>query len=163
VNANQNSVSVINTATGKVTGSPIPVGEGPVAIAINPYIPFGSMSSQLAIYPYWPRFQLHSYFTLGSGAAWLDPATLPITIQIGTYGVTIPPGSFIKAANGSWSFAGTIKGVDLSAKIWIDGTKQYAFVASGAVKIPGLKNPMTTRVTIGPDSGTQPVIASITP
>jgi hypothetical protein len=87
-----------------------------------------------------------------------------ITSIVGTYAVTIPPGSFTGTITGSafgpFRFAGTINGVSLHAAIAVTGTKRFSFQAGAQnASLTGTVIPVTARVSIGVDSGT----ASFTP
>ena len=60
-------------------------------------------------------FVLKSSFTLGSTSNGINPLAQPVSFQIGTLAVTIPPGSFTgtvtSSAFGPFFFTGTINGV----------------------------------------------------
>jgi hypothetical protein len=116
------------------------------------------------------RFELQSHFTLSSTASnGIHPVTEPVTLQIGTFSITIPPGSFKKhedgeddGEDGSFTFHGVIDGVRLKALIKRTGTLRYAFHAEGkGANLTGTKNPVTVMLTIGDDSGTTSVKAEI--
>jgi YVTN family beta-propeller protein len=99
-NASSGNVSVIDTATNTVVGTPIPVGTGPIWLGITPPVQFRAFSAKLAIQfggaQNQDAFNLQSQFTLSSPPAsnGINPATEPVTLQVGTFGATIPPGSF---------------------------------------------------------------------
>jgi YVTN family beta-propeller protein len=121
-NVTSNKVSVIGTATNSV-GVRIPVGNGPRAVGIvPPGVPLPRLQRRPARdrlgqrVPNTDSFNLHSSFTLSSTAS-IDPVTEPVTLQIGTFITTIPPGSFTKQLEGSFTFAGVIGGVTLNALI----------------------------------------------
>jgi YVTN family beta-propeller protein len=159
--ANGNGVSVIDTATNVVVAT-VPVGPAR-AIAIIPDIPFSAFSAKLAIHQ--GAFQLESGFTLGSSSNGINPPAEPVTLQIGTFGTTIPPGSFTATpgAFGMFTFAGVINGATLQVLIYPTGTKRYALVAAAQnANLTGTVNPATVRVSIGVDSGTAPVTALVT-
>jgi hypothetical protein len=82
-----------------------------------------------------------------------------VTLQIGTFSVTIPTGSFKLNPTGRFSFEGTINGVSLDAQIVPLGNNIFTFKIKGAgVDLTGLTNPVTVVLTIGVDSGTTTVI-----
>jgi hypothetical protein len=84
-----------------------------------------------------------------------------VTLQIGTFGTTIPPGSFTGPKYGPYIFRGVIDGVTLKVLIYPTGTKRYAFVAAAQnANLTGTVNPVTVRVSIGVNRGTTPVKAS---
>ena len=94
----------------------------------------------------------------------INPVTEAVTLQVGTFAVAIPPGSFKKNSQGSFTFAGVIDGVSLQALIKPTGTLRYAFLARATgPNLTGTKNPVYATLTIGGDSGATSVNASISP
>jgi hypothetical protein len=59
-------------------------------------VPFLAFGGQLQIHfgrrPNTDVFALQSSFTLSSTAPVIDPVTQPVTLQVGTFTTTIPPG-----------------------------------------------------------------------
>jgi len=110
------TVSVIDTGSnivvaGPPTTTPFTVGNGPIGVGITPPVQFRALSATLDIHfggaPNQDTFNWHSQFTLSSTASnGINPVTEPVTLQVGTFGTTIPPGSFTKNRNGSFTFAG---------------------------------------------------------
>ena len=86
-------------------------------------IAFGHAPNQDAL-------ELLSSFTLGSTGDGIDPVAEVVTLQVGTFTTTIPPGSFTKSPSGTYTFIGTINGVSLEAVIWPTGSKQFAMEAA---------------------------------
>jgi beta-propeller repeat-containing protein len=127
---------------------------------IAPTVQFSSFSTKLEITagpP--PGFQMYANFTLGAGGS-IDPLTQPVTLQVGSYSVTIPPGSFKQLQNGSkagsYVYSGTTNGVSLQIQIVPLGGSSYAFkVVAQPVDLTGLSNPVTVTITIGNNSGTE--------
>jgi YVTN family beta-propeller protein len=157
-----NTVSVIATATNVVVAT-VPVENGPSGVGIIPDIPFSAFSAKLAIHQH--AFELQSSFTLGSASNTINPPAEPMTLQIGTFGTTIPPGSFTATpgAFGMFTFAGVINGMTLHLLIYPTGTKRYALVATAQnANLTGTPNPATVRVSIGVASGTTSVTALVT-
>ena len=100
---------------------------------------------------------------MSSTAPGLHPHRDPVTLQVGTFSITIPPNSFREQPNGSFSFAGVIGGVSLKAQIYHTGTLQYAFHAKATgASLTGTKNVVYVTI-IGGDSGATSVTAKITP
>jgi uncharacterized repeat protein (TIGR03803 family) len=127
-------------------------------------IPYSFFSSKLVIAPRNDYFELLSNVTLGSGAEYFSPTNEPVTVQVGPFTTTIPPGSLVNgSAYGEWDFDGPINGVTLHAKIWLTGTKQYDVLVKAATKLTGVTNPVPVTLTLGTDSGTAPVTADIFP
>jgi hypothetical protein len=97
-----------------------------------------------------------------SSTASIDPVAEPVTLQVGTFTTTIPPGSFKKNKQGTFSFEGVIGGVRLEALIKPTGTPRYVFqVTAKRASLTGTTNPVPVALTIGDDSGTTSVKADI--
>jgi YVTN family beta-propeller protein len=171
-NSNPNgpgTVSVIDTATNTVEAATIMVGNLPQGVGIVPPpvgVPFLAFNAKLEIdldrKPKEDRFELQSSFTLSSTAPRIDPVTEPVTLQVGTFSTTIPPGSFKKHEDGFFTFRGVIDGVRLETVIKRTGTLRYTFEAEAkGADLTGTKNPVPVSLTIGDDSGTTSVKADI--
>ena len=130
-------------------------------------VPFAAFKAKLEIdlgkEPNHDSFQLQSEFTLGQGSNGIDPRAEPVTLQIGTFSVTIPAGSFKGYDKfGPFHFEGVINGVRLRAEISPTGANRYAFDAQGhQTNLAGTVNPVTVNLTIGNDTGTTSVKADI--
>jgi hypothetical protein len=99
-------------------------------------------------------------FTLGAISNGINPLTQNLALQIGTFSVTIPPGSFNQIALRIFVFHGFINGVDLSVQIVALGNNIFALAAeSKGVNLTGLTNPVTVVLTIGNDTGSTTAIA----
>jgi hypothetical protein len=81
-------------------------------------VSFSAFSAKLNIYftPNQYGFALASNFTLGSTSNGINPVTETVTLQIGTFTITIPPGSFQEPSPGDWTFVGVINGVTLAGR-----------------------------------------------
>jgi YVTN family beta-propeller protein len=162
------TVSVIHTASNKVVAT-VPVGGRPFAVGIippPPGVPFLTFSTTLDIAfgaaPNEDSFNLHSQFTLRSSAPGIHPHREPVTFQVGTFSITIPPASFTKQLDGSYTFAGVIDGVSLKAQITPSGTLQYTFHAKATgANLTGTKNTVYVTLITGGDSGATSVTAQI--
>jgi YVTN family beta-propeller protein len=163
------TVSVIDTATNSVEAATIMVGIMPLGVGIMPPpvgVPFLAFSATLGIHfggaPNEDSFNLHSPFTLSSTAPRLHPHRDPVTLQVGSFSITIPPGSFRAQPDGSFTFAGVISGVSLKAQFYHTGTLQYEFHAKARdANLAGTKNTVYVTLTIGGDSGATSVKADI--
>jgi hypothetical protein len=163
------NVSVIDTATNTVVAT-VPVGGSAGFVGIvppPPGVPFLAFGANLAIAfggaPNRDSFALQSSFTLSSTAPAINPLTQPVTLQVGTFATSIPPG-FFKEIGGAveFVFAGVINGVSLQALILQTGTLQYALQAKATgASFTGTKNPVYVTLTIGGDSGATSVMAKI--
>ncbi len=166
-NLSSSNVSVIATASNTVVAT-VPVGSGPFGVGIvppPPGVPFLAFNAKLEIdldrKPNKDSFELESSFTLSSTAS-INPVTEAVTLQLGTFTVTIPPGSFKEHEDGLFIFHGVIDGVRLEALIKRTGTLRYAFHAEAmGANLAGTKNPVYVTLIIGDDSGATSVTAEI--
>ncbi|HEY4846907.1 MAG TPA: choice-of-anchor tandem repeat GloVer-containing protein, partial [Methylocella sp.] len=132
-------------------------------------IPFSAFRGKLEIEfgpsPKTDSFELKARFTLGSASNGINPPTEPLTLNVGTFTTTIPPGSF-KAHKGSifgpFTFDGVINGVALEVRIAPTGAKRYSFRAEGDnASLTGTANPVPVTLSLGDDGGTVSVNADI--
>ena len=159
-NQSSNTVSVIATATNTVVGPPITVGSAPVAFGlfIQPApVVFSAFTAKLTVSSYQPKFTLHSSFTPGGTLNSIYPATDPVTLKIGTFTTTIPPGSFTLTSPGTYSFVGVINGLTINASITQTGNTSYTFQMTANANLSRMKNPTTVTLTIGNNAGTTSV------
>ena len=142
-------------------GSPFVEGFGPRSVAITPLVPFSSFASFFAKLEIAKQgFDLKESFTLGANSNGINPVTENVTLQIGTFSVTIPPGSFKQIPHGRFTFEGVINGVSLEVQIVPLGNNIFIFKAEGrGVDLTGLTNPVTVVLTIGDDTGSTAVTA----
>lgn len=159
------NISVIDTATNSIVAS-IPAGGSQIAIVPPPPgVPFLSFSARAAIrfgtIPHRDDFDFHCRFTLrGTEGKGFNPDIDPVTVQVGTFTVTIPPRSFTKLGRGTFVFAGVIGGVRLHARIRPAGSLRYAVEVRGqGADLAGSKNPIQVSLVFGNDSGTKSVDA----
>jgi hypothetical protein len=91
---------------------------------------------------------------LSSTAPAIDPLTDAFTLQIGTFAVTIPPGSFVQTTQGIFVTLGVINGVGLEAAFAQTATLRYVFAAKGvSASLTGTQSPAYVTLTVGGDSG----------
>ena len=87
---------------------------------------------------------------MSSTAPAINPLTDPVTLQIGTFAVTIPPGSFKKNNQGDFVFSGVINGVTLKAAIKHTGTLRYTFQAGAQnASLTGTQNTVYVTLAVG--------------
>ena len=127
-------------------------------------VPFASFKAELAIFTQKPYgYAVDAVLTPGSGSSGITPASEAVTLQIASYTVTIPAGSFHKVgggANAPYAYEGTINGVRTGAVIAPLSGNRYDFAAAGSpVNLTGAANPVTVKLTIGTNSGTATVRA----
>ena len=162
VNFNDQNVSAYSIgSTGALTpvpGSPPATGFGPFSVAITPLVPFATSFAKLEISS--RGFDLNESFTLGRNSNGINPVTENVTLQIGTFSVRIPAGSFKQNPNRRFAFEGGINGVSLETQIVPLGNNMFTFKAEGrGVDLTGLTNPVTVVLTIGNDSGSTSAVA----
>ena len=120
-------------------------------------MPFASSFAELEIEK--DSFDLKEFFSLGANSNGIKPLKENVTLQIGTFSVTIPAGSFTKTLEG-FAFVGAVNGVSLDVRIVSLGNHNFRFRAVGTgVDLTGLTNPVTVGLTIGINAGTTSVIA----
>jgi hypothetical protein len=101
---------------------------------------------------------------LSSTAPAIHPHRDQVTLQIGTFAITIPPGSFTKQPDGSFFFTEVINGVNLTARITPTATLQYAFHAKATgASLTRTINPVYVTLIVGGNSGATSVTATISP
>jgi hypothetical protein len=89
-------------------------------------------------------FELQSSFTLSStNSNGINPLTDPVTLQIGTFTTTVPPGSFKTNGKGLFAFKGVIGGVAGGAHR-VHGHLANVFeVTAQGPNLSGTKTPFT--------------------
>jgi len=144
-----------------VVGSPFVAGFVPQSVAITPLVPFASSFAKLEIKTgHRPGFHLKEFFRLATNSNGINPVTENLILQIGTFSVTIPSGSFEQIRHDRFGFEGSIDDVRLEVQIVPLGNNLFTFEAEGrGVDLAGLTNPVTVLLTIGIDSGTTTVDA----
>jgi YVTN family beta-propeller protein len=157
------TVSVIATATNTVVGPPIIVGVNPFAFGlfIQPVLVF-SAQTELTVYPNTRVFKItNSNFSLGASSSDINPPTEPVMLQIGSFKITIPPGSFVKEGPGDFKFVGVIDNVQLVVSIRLVNRSKYSFAVEARDVSLTVTNPVPITLVIGNESGTTTVNAVI--
>ena len=127
-------------------------------MAITPLVPFASSFAKLEIAK--DSFDLKEFFTLGATSKGINPLTENVTLQIGTFSVTIPAGSFKQISHGRFAFEGVVNGVSLQVQIVPLGNNIFTFKAEGTgANFTGLTNPVTVVLSIGINTGSTTVTA----
>jgi hypothetical protein len=149
-----------NGALVPVPGSPFAAGFNPVSVAITPLVLFASSFAELEIEKH--RFALKESFTLGANSNGINPLTEKVTLQIGTFSVLIPAGSFNQGFFEGFFFDGVINGVSLRVQILPLGNNIFRFKTVGKdLDLTGHTTPVTVVLTIGINSGTTTVTARL--
>lgn len=124
-------------------------------------VPFSSLGAKVHIEDNYTHFELRSNFTLGASSPGINPVTDNVSLQVGTFSMTIPAGSF-KHDDRHYKFEGVINGVHVEAGIMSRGSNTYDLkVEAEHANMTGTVNPVTVQVTIGDNSGSTEVNAKI--
>ncbi len=98
---------------------------------------------------------LKAQLTQGTGAPTISPVTQSLALQVGTYSVTIPAGSFVAKKNGSYVYAGNINGVTLQVRILeIRPISYQVQVTASGVDLTSLAAPIPVTLSLGYNTGT---------
>jgi hypothetical protein len=136
-------------------------GDGAAWVFVQPTtVPFSAFTAQLTVYPNQPGFSINSNFTLGNTINGINPPAEPVTLQIGSFTITIPTGSFVKAGPGYFTFVGVINNVSLNVLIRLTSGNNYIFGVIAKNVSLTIQNPVSVTLTIGDDSGTTSVNAN---
>ncbi|MHB8577171.1 MAG: hypothetical protein ACYDCQ_17805 [Dehalococcoidia bacterium] len=133
----------------------VPVGPGQS-------LTLGRLDAKLALVS--DAFQVKATFTPGPGSNGIDPVTDALTLQVGSFSVTIPAGSFKaerddNGKNQRFTFAGAIGGVRLQVTLRPIGGGRWEVAATGeGAKLAGTRSPVTVSLAIGDDLGTTRVV-----
>jgi uncharacterized delta-60 repeat protein len=122
-----------------------------------------TLSARLALSVKGSVFGLSSILTLpqGTSSSVINPPTQPVSLQIGTFSTTIPPGSFKQNPKG-WAFLGTVNGVHLLGLISpLSGGRFQVNIGGLGANLTGTVNPVMVGVTIGNYSGIAAVKAGL--
>jgi len=99
-------------------------------------------------------------FTLGAASNGIAPLTEPVTLQVATFSLTIPGGSFKSNAFGGFQFTGIVNGAHIVMTIQPVHGKIYAFAALvWNETLTAAANPVTVKLAIGDDNGSRAVSA----
>ncbi|MGH6835939.1 MAG: hypothetical protein ACREC9_10410 [Methylocella sp.] len=124
---------------------------------------FIGLPHQLEIDSSQGAFELRSTYTLKSDLIQINPLTEDVALQIGSFSITIPAGSFKRIGRGrAFMFEGVIGTVRLAVNITSNHEHSFDFEArgEGATNLP-TTNPVTVALTIGVDHGTSKVNAQL--
>jgi hypothetical protein len=95
-------------------------------------VPFAASFAKLEIEArHRPGFELKEFFTLGTNSNGINPVTENVTLQIGTFSVTISAGSFEQDPNRRFEFEGVINDLSLEVQIVPLGNNIFTFKADG--------------------------------
>ncbi len=129
--------------------------------------PFAALSARARIDTRPPTnddtFDVRETFILAPASNGIDPLTEDVTLQLGSFSITIPSGSFAKARNGRWDFAGEIGDLSfLDVQIRPLSGGGFDLRAKGAgANLDGTVNPLPVKLAIGNDYGSTTITAVI--
>lgn len=106
------------------------------------------------------KFRLRGNFALGTGTTGIDPITQTVTLQLGTFSVSVPKGSFTQTSKGDYEFQGLVGTVALLFRITEVTNTSFNWQVNGAANA-GLPttSPVIVGLTIGNNTGAVNVIA----
>ncbi|HLJ24673.1 MAG TPA: beta-propeller fold lactonase family protein [Candidatus Acidoferrales bacterium] len=175
--SNNISAYTIDGSTGALApmpGSPFIAGIAPSSLAIASApasVAFDAFKVKLDIdEDRKTTFRADGFFTLGAGSDGIYPLSESVTLQVGSYTVNLPAGSFRERGRHEFTFEGSLNDVDLRIRIYqfqehVRGSGKetvYLFTAEGRGNIlKGTKNPVAVGLTIGDDEGNATVRADI--
>ena len=117
-------------------------------------VPFSRFGGSLLIDPDAGVFYLNGGFSLGHGGS-INPPTEPVTFSVGSYSVTLPPGSFIRYKTG-YVYQKTVNHIFLGVFIKLTSspsTYQLLVNRKGGT-LTSTTSPVPVTLTIGYNSGT---------
>jgi hypothetical protein len=107
-------------------------------------------------------FEVQATFPLSVGGHGITPLTEVVSFRVGTFVVTLPPGSFTEDTPGRFTFEGVRDGVAQEIVIRLLGGGTFALQVNGTgADLTGTANPIIVNLTIDNDSSTTTVIADI--
>lgn len=100
------------------------------------------------------ELDLQGHFTLGSRTVAIDPTTEDVTIQVGTFFIRIPSGSFVHRGGGGVEFEGVLDGSSIDAQIKPLGGKRFVFnIEAKGVNVAVLSITVNASLTVGNTGG----------
>jgi probable HAF family extracellular repeat protein len=148
----------INDA-GQITGWGFTPDGSTHAFLISPVVPFSAFAAHLEIGGAPPNsFEINGTFSLGASSNGIDPVSETVTLNLGTFSITLPKNSFRQTSNGIFDYEGKVGGVALEFRI-ASAITGYTFKAEGS-RATGLptSHPVTVALTVGDDTGTTIVV-----
>jgi hypothetical protein len=116
--------------------------------------PFSDFSADLKVAAAPPSFSVSANLALGPGSAGFDPVTQPLSLRMAGYAATIPPRSFTRNQQGSYSFDGTIEGVTLKARILPESENRFSLkLEVRGIDLSAAINPVRILLILGENAG----------
>ncbi len=168
VNGDGANVSLIDIASNTALPETIPIGASAYGIGIIappagvPFKVFTTVGLTIAhgATPNHGSFNYYSDLTLGDASNGIHPDAEPVTLKLADFSTTIPPGSFVKQADGSFSYVKWIGSVLFNCRIAPQGGARFGVhLTETGLNLPAVTNPVQVQLTIGDDSGLDAVYA----
>jgi hypothetical protein len=130
---------------------------GAYEVQDSAFIPFSRFGGGLLIDPDVGVFYLSGGFTLGTGGS-INPVTEPVTFSVGSYSVTLPPGSFVRYKTG-YVYQKTVNHIFLCVFIKFTNTpSRFVLLANRrGGTLSTTTSPVPVTLAIGNDSGRTPM------
>jgi hypothetical protein len=146
------------TTVGALTLNQEAIVQAQFSATIQSVIPFASLSASAETEG--RGIEVEGSLALAANSNGINPLSEAVTVQVNSYAVTIPPGSFKRSRHGGYEFKGRIADVTLEMSFKAQSPANYTFdFAAGGSGLPALASPLTLQLTIGDDSGTASVTA----
>lgn len=121
---------------------------------VIPLTPFSDFSADLKVAASPPSFSVSANLTLGPASTGFDPVTEALSLRMSGYAVTIPPRSFARDQQGSYSFDGTIEGVSLKARILPQNGGRFSLkLEVQGIDMSAAINPVRILLILGGNAG----------
>lgn len=113
-----------NTVAGTVTGFNAPLG-----VAVLPTVSFSNFTPKVQSFSGTSSgIDFKATFVQGPiNPGPLNPVAQRVAVRVGSYFVSIPPGSFKLGSKGTFTYQGTIDGVPLQSRLSPTGANSYSF------------------------------------
>jgi hypothetical protein len=152
-------VTVTDEAGNPVEDVEISSGSGQPYTTNGVLKPFADTFAKLDVHGGSGILQLKELFTLSADSDGINPETESIALQVGSFSIRFPAGSFQRDKAGRFKLAAIIEGVAVEAQLLTLGDNKFELKIDAAnVNSIDLTNP-TIRLSIGDDEGvTAPII-----
>lgn len=161
--------TAVNLPVGQYAVSAVERGANPLAAALpSPGLPFAQIGVALldvayASDPKKGSFNYYAYVTLNKASDGLRPDLEGLALNVGGLEASVPPGRFVKQADGSYVYNAWVNGVLYNSYVRPAGANVYLLhLLQSGVTLPDIANPVQLRQRVGDDGGVQSVIATIT-
>ncbi len=125
--------------------------------------PFSRLHADVNVYSGQPpSFDVSAEIRLGAGSTGFNPLTDRVALQLASYAVTIPRGSFTEDKQGNYNFRGEIEGVPLVVHIAPELAGKFALrFKVQVIDLTAAINPLRMVVMLGRNAGAKFVNATV--